>query len=403
MSANIKKSNPHKPAQFPFWKTKKFKSKQNMLKKQQKLSIVKNDFTPNNQDKAIAQGILLNDKRLSILAHAGCNELVRDLLKNPHVASLDRLAVVEHLAKASPKIFPLVEKISLIKYAYEVHFFQKIDIDQVRNILAKLQIDQTRKASSLLEARLNAFQLGGDFFDAKIYSQSTDAVSKIRASRVFDTEISGVKDQYIFWAIAPSFIYAKLQQPKTHGMYKHQNEITDVRLKPVIKVREWLEIERDFGITIRTNPVEYAEVLKLRVDNRGEPEVVLSYLRKVNLLKSNFENYLEAATVALEKAVIEAEAARKQREEFQKSAFAIAREQKLKIKEAETSLENFVRNILAKNSNKSAVVERFKFDKTKNDRTHRDRTADGARENWYKVCPLCRQQVEFYSYCDCQS
>jgi hypothetical protein len=401
MSANTQKNNKHKSAQFPFWKTKKFKNKKKK-KKPQTLSIVKDAFIPDDEDKAIAQGILLNDKRLSFLARSGCNELVRNLINNPHVSSPDRLAVMEHLAKASPKIFPLVEKMSLIKYAYEVHFFEKYEKNQVKDILAKLQLAQTRSASSLLEARLKAFKLGGDFFDAKIYAKSSDAINQIRASRIFDTEISGVEDQYIFWKISPSFIYAKLQQPKAHGIYKHHNEITDVRLKPVIKVREWPEIEKDFGVNIRTNPVEYAEVLKLRVDNRGEPEVVMEYLRKLNLLTSNFEKYLADAQDILEKAVIEAEEARKEREEFRQLALARARQQKDKIKEAEKSLEIFIKSILEKNSNKPAAVERFKFDKTNSDRTHRDRTVDGARDNWHRICTHCRQPYPFYSSCDCR-
>jgi hypothetical protein len=299
-------------------------------------------------------------------------------------------------------VFPLVEKVSLVKYAYEVHYFHAKEKNQVRDILAKLQLAQTHKAGSLIEARLNDFKLGADFFDAKIYAKSSDAINQIRASRIFDTEITGVENRYIFWKISTSFIYAKLQQPKAHGIYKHHNEITDVRLKPVIKVREWPEIEQDFGINIRTNPLEYAEVLKLRVENRGEPEVVLDYLRKLKLLTSNFEKYLADAQDILEKALIEAEKARKEREEFQKLALARAREQKDKIKEAEKSLENFIKNILEKNSDKPAAVERFNFGKTNIDRTHRDRTVDGARDNWHKICTHCRQPYPFYSYCDCR-
>lgn len=414
MSANAKKSKAHKPAQFPFWKTKKFKNKQNKHKKQQKLSIVKNDFTPDDQDRAIAQGILLNDKRLSFLAHTGCNELVRDLMKNPHVASPDRLAVIEHLAKASPKIFPMVEKMSLIKYSYEVHFFQKRDIDQVRNVLAKLQIDQTRKASSLLEARLKAFELDRDFFDVKTYAQSIQALIQIRKSRIFDSEISGVEDQYIFWKISPSFVYAKLQQPKTHGIYKHHNEITDVRLKPVIKVREWPEIEQDFGINIRSNPVEYAEVLKLRVDNRGEPEVVLDYLRKLNLLTSNIEKYLEAAQAILEKAAIEAEAAREKAEAAKELAIAQKEESAKRIARAELAREAFLAEIAANQrfflENPKTVAPSLETPQIKVsysnsrsiDRTHRDRSVDGARDNWHMICPHCRVPYPFYSSCDCR-
>jgi hypothetical protein len=401
MSANTQKNKKHKSAQFPFWKTKKFKNK-NKKKNPQNLSIVKNDFAPSDEDKAIAQGTLLNDKRLSFLARSGCNELVRDLIKNPHVASPDRLALIEHLAKASSKIFMPVEKVALIKYSYEVHFFEKYDKNQVKDILAKLQLAQTRRASSLLEARLKAFELDCDFFDAKTYAESIKALTQIRKSRIFDSEISDLEDQYIFWKISPSFVYAKMQHPKPLGKYKHHNEITDVRLKPVIKVREWPEIEQNFGINIRTNPVEYAEVLKLRVDNRGESEVVLEYLRKLNLLTSNFEKYLADAQDILEKAVIEAEEARKEREEFQQLALARARQQKDKIKEAEKSLENFIKSILEKNSNKPAAVERFKFDKTNSDRTHRDRTVDGARDNWHRICTHCRQPYPFYSSCDCR-
>ena len=113
MSTNTQKSKKHKSAQFPFWKTKKFKNKKKK-KNPQNLSIVKKDFVPNDQDKAIAQGILLNGKRLSVLAHSGCNELVRDLMKNPHVSSPDRLAIIEHLAKTSHKLFSQVEKVSLV-------------------------------------------------------------------------------------------------------------------------------------------------------------------------------------------------------------------------------------------------------------------------------------------------
>jgi len=413
MSANTQKNKKHKSAQFPFWKTKKFKDKKKK-KKPHNLNIVKDAFIPDDDDKAIAQGIVLNDKRLSFLARSGSNELVRNLINNPHVSSPDRLAVIEHLAKASPKIFPLVEKMSLIKYAYEVHFFQKIDFNQVRNILSKLQIDQTRNASSLLEARLKAFKLGGDFFDAKIYAKSSDAINQIRASRIFDTEISGVEDQYIFWKISPSFVYAKLQQPKAHGIYKHHNEITDVRLKPVIKVREWLEIEQDFGINIRTNPLEYAEVLKLRVDNRGEPEVVLDYLRKLYLLTSNFENYLADAQDILEKAAIEAEAAREKTEAAKKLAIAQKEESAKRIARAEQAREAFLAEIEANqrfylenpkkvdpNLKNPAIVVSYSRSSS-NDRTHRDRSVDGARDNWHRICTHCRQPYPFYSSCDCR-
>jgi hypothetical protein len=395
MSANTQKNKKHKSAQFPFWKTKKFKNKKKK-KNPQNLNIVKNDFVPSDEDKAIAQGILLNDKRLSFLARSGCNELVRDLIKNPHVASPDRLAVIEHLAKASPKIFMPVEKVSLVKHAYEVHFFEKYDKNQVRDILAKLQLAQTRSASSLLEARLKAFKIDRDFFDPKTYEQSAKAVSQIRDSRIFDAEILNLKDQYIFWKISPSFVYAQLQIPKPTGKYKHHNEITDVRLKPVIKVREWPEIEKDFGVNIRTNPVEYAEVLKLRVDNRGEPEVVLDYLRKLNLLTSNFENYLADAQEILEKAAIELEVALKlalAREEESAQRAAVAA-QEHKAREAEISAAQ------AFYLNKANSVNRPNSGST--DRTHRDRTIDGARDNWHRVCSGCGYLVEFYSRCDCR-
>jgi hypothetical protein len=395
MSANTQKNKKHKSAQFPFWKTKKFKNKKKK-KNPQNLSIVKNDFVPNDEDKAIAQGILLNDKRLSFLARSGCNELVRDLIKNPHVASPDRLALIEHLAKASPKIFMPVEKVSLVKHAYEVHFFEKYDKNQVRDILAKLQLAQTRSASSLLEARLKAFKLDRDFFDPKTYEQSAKAVSQIRDSRIFDAEILDLKDRYIFWKISPSFVYAQLQIPKPTGKYKHHNEITDVRLTPLIKVREWPEIEQDFGINIRSNPFEYAEVLKLRVDNRGEPEVVLDYLRKLNLLTSNFENYLADAQDVLEKAAIELEVALKlalAREEESAQRAAVAA-QEHKAREAEISAAQ------AFYLNKANSVNRPNSGST--DRTHRDRTIDGARDNWHRVCSGCGYLVEFYSRCDCR-
>jgi hypothetical protein len=395
MSANTQKNKKHKSAQFPFWKTKKFKNKKKK-KNPQNLSIVKNDFVPSDEDKAIAQGILLNDKRLSFLARSGCNELVRDLIKNPHVASPDRLALIEHLAKASPKIFMPVEKVSLVKHAYEVHFFEKYDKNQVRDILAKLQLAQTRSASSLLEARLKAFELDCDFFDAKTYAESIKALTQIRKSRIFDSEISDLEDQYIFWKISPSFVYAKMQHPKPLGKYKHHNEITDVRLTPLIKVREWPEIEQDFGINIRSNPFEYAEVLKLRVDNRGEPEVVLDYLRKLNLLTSNFENYLADAQEILEKAAIELEVALKlalaREEESAKRAAVAAQEHK--AREAEISAAQ------AFYLNKANSVNRPNSGST--DRTHRDRTIDGARDNWHRVCSGCGYLVEFYSRCDCR-
>ena len=141
MSANTKKNNMHKPAQFPFWKTKKFKNK-TKKKNPQNLSIVKNDFVPSDEDEAIAQGILLNDKRLSFLAHSECNELVRDLMRNPHVSSQGRLAVIEHLAKVSLKVFPLVEKVSLVKYAYEVHYFHAKDKNSNNVLLQKQQQQQ---------------------------------------------------------------------------------------------------------------------------------------------------------------------------------------------------------------------------------------------------------------------
>jgi hypothetical protein len=395
MSANTQKNNKHKSAQFPFWKTKKFKNKKKK-KNPQNLNIVKNDFVPSDEDKAIAQGILLNDKRLSFLARSGCNELVRDLIKNPHVASPDRLALIEHLAKASPKIFMPVEKVSLVKHSYEVHFFEKYDKNQMRDILAKLQLAQTRSASSLLEARLKAFKLDRDFFDPKTYEQSAKAVSQIRDSRIFDAEILNLKDQYIFWKISQSFVYAQLQIPKPTGKYKHHNEITDVRLTPLIKVREWPEIEQDFGINIRSNPFEYAEVLKLRVDNRGEPEVVLDYLRKLNLLTSNFENYLADAQEILEKAAIELEVALKlalaREEESAKRAAVAAQEHK--AREAEISAAQ------AFYLNKANSVNRPNSGST--DRTHRDRTIDGARDNWHRVCSGCGYLVEFYSRCDCR-
>jgi hypothetical protein len=395
MSANTQKNNKHKSAQFPFWKTKKFKNKKKK-KNPQNLNIVKNDFVPSDEDKAIAQGILLNDKRLSFLARSGCNELVRDLIKNPHVASPDRLALIEHLAKASPKIFMPVEKVSLVKHSYEVHFFEKYDKNQMRDILAKLQLAQTRSASSLLEARLKAFKIDRDFFDPKTYEQSAKAVSQIRDSRIFDAEILNLKDQYIFWKISQSFVYAQLQIPKPTGKYKHHNEITDVRLTPLIKVREWPEIEQDFGINIRSNPFEYAEVLKLRVDNRGEPEVVLDYLRKLNLLTSNFENYLADAQDVLEKAAIELEVALKlalAREEESAQRAAVAA-QEHKAREAEISAAQ------AFYLNKANSVNRPNSSST--DRTHRDRTVDGARDNWHRICPHCRVPYPFYSSCDCR-
>jgi hypothetical protein len=413
MSANTQKNNKHKSAQFPFWKTKKFKNKKKK-KNPQNLNIVKNDFVPSDEDKAIAQGILLNDKRLSFLARSGCNELVRDLIKNPHVASPDRLALIEHLAKASPKIFMPVEKVSLVKHAYEVHFFEKYDKNQVRDILAKLQLAQTRSASSLLEARLKAFKLDRDFFDPKTYEQSAKAVSQIRDSRIFDAEILDLKDRYIFWKISPSFVYAQLQIPKPTGKYKHHNEITDVRLTPLIKVREWPEIEQDFGINIRSNPFEYAEVLKLRVDNRGEPEVVLDYLRKLNLLTSNFENYLADAQDVLEKAAIEAKAARDKTEAAKKLAIAqreerVKREARAKVaREAYLAEVEAIQRFYIENpktvaphlENPKSFVSNSRSGST--DRTHRDRSVDGARDNWHMICPHCRVPYPFYSSCDCR-
>jgi hypothetical protein len=289
-----------------------------------------------------------------------------------------------------------VEKVSLVKHAYEVHFFEKYDKNQVRDILAKLQLAQTRSASSLLEARLKAFELDCDFFDAKTYAESIKALTQIRKSRIFDSEISDLEDQYIFWKISPSFVYAKMQHPKPLGKYKHHNEITDVRLTPLIKVREWPEIEQDFGINIRSNPFEYAEVLKLRVDNRGEPEVVLDYLRKLNLLTSNFENYLADAQEILEKAAIELEVALKlalaREEESAKRAAVAAQEHK--AREAEISAAQ------AFYLNKANSVNRPNSGST--DRTHRDRTIDGARDNWHRVCSGCGYLVEFYSRCDCR-
>ena len=399
MSTNTQKKITKNSAQFPFWKTKKFKNKK---KKSKKLKIVKNVFSPDDEDKAIAQGMLLNEKRLSFLANSDCNELVRDLMRNPHLSSQDRLAVIEHLTKASLKIFPLVEKIALVKYSFEVQFFNQKEKRQVREILTKLQLLQTQRAISILEDRLSAFKLGGDFFDANIYAQSIEIINQIRASRIFDAEIAGIENRYIFWKISPSFIYAKLQQPKTHGIYKHHNEITDIRLKPVIKIREWLELENEFGINFRSNPVEYTEVLKLRVDNRGEPEVVLYLLRKLNLLTSNFERYLVDAQAILERVAIEAEEARKKREEFQKLALERAKQQKIKIREAERNLDKFIRDILAKNKDKPVSIQKIKVVKPEIDRTHRDRSVDGARENWHRICPHCRQTYPFYSSCDCR-
>jgi len=384
MSANTQKNKKHKSAQFPFWKTKKSKNKK---KNQQNLSIVKNDFVPSDEDKAIAQGILLNDKRLSFLANVGCNHLVRDLMKNPHVVSRDRLAVIQHLAKASRKIFTPVEKVSIVEHSYKVHFFDYKDKEQVKGILIDLLITQARSASSLLEARLKDLKFDRDFFDSKTYAQSTEAINQIRKSRVFDSEISGLKDQYIFWKISPSFVYAKLQHPKPLGKYKHHNEITDVRLRPVIKVREWPEIQQDFGVNIRTNPVEYVEVLKLRVDNRGKPEVVLDFLRKVNLLTSNFEKYLEDAQAIPEKVAIEAESAREKAEAAKKLAIAQKEESAKRAVRWEEALESFLKKVSSPRS--------------KVDRTHRDRSVDGARDNWAEICPHCRQPYPFDSSCDC--
>lgn len=410
MSPNTKKKNSHKSAQFPFWKTKKFKGKN----KNQSLSVVKNDFVPSDEDKAIAQGTLLNAKRLSFLANTGCNDLVRDLMKNPHLVSRDRLAVIQHLAKASRKIFTPVEKVSLVKYSCEVHFFDYTDNEQVKGILFDLLITQARSASSLLEARLKDFKFDRDFFDAKIYAQSTEAINQIRKSRIFDAEISGLKDQFIFWKISPSFVYAKLQHPKPLGKYKHHNEITDVRLKPVIKVREWPEIEQDFGVNIRTNPVEYAEVLKLRVDNRGEPEVVWDFLRKVNLLTSNFEKYLEAAKDILEKAAIEARSAREKAEAAKNLAIAQREERVKREARAKAARESLEAEIAANQrfflENPKTVAPSVENPHIKvpysrsisSDRTHRDRSVDGARDNWALICPHCRQPYPFYSSCDCR-
>jgi hypothetical protein len=392
MSANTQKSKKHKSAQFPFWKTKKFKNKQ----KKQNLSIVKNDFVPNDQDKAIAQGILLNGKRLSVLAHSGCNELVRDLMKNPHVSSPDRLAIIEYLAKTSHKLFSQVEKVSLVTYSYEVHFFQKRDRDQVAQILTRLRSAQTKKASSLLEARIAAFKLDRDIFDAKIYDQASDAIYEIRKSGILNSELTGLKSSNIYWRVATSFLYAKLQNQIALGKNKNHNEITNIRIMPVVKVRDWPELEQDFGINIRSNPFEYAEVLKLRVDNRGEPEVVLDYLRKTSFLTSNFEKYLKAAQEVLEKTAMELEVALKlalAREEERAKRAAIAA-QEHKAREAEISATQ------AFYLNKANSVNRPNSGST--DRTHRDRTIDGARDNWHRVCSGCGYLVEFYSRCDCR-
>ena len=395
MSANTQKNNKHKSAQFPFWKTKKFKNKKKK-KNPQNLNIVKNDFVPSDEDKAIAQGILLNDKRLSFLARSGCNELVRDLIKNPHVASPDRLALIEHLAKTSHKLFSQVEKVSLVTYSYEVHFFQKRDRDQVAQILTRLRSAQTKKASSLLEARIAAFKLDRDIFDAKIYDQASDAIYEIRKSGILNSELTGLKSSNIYWRVATSFLYAKLQNQIALGKNKNHNEITNIRIMPVVKVRDWSELEQDFGINIRSNPFEYAEVLKLRVDNRGEPEVVLDYLRKLNLLTSNFENYLADAQEILEKAAIELEVALKlalAREEERAKRAAIAA-QEHKAREAEIAANQ------AFYLNKANSVNRPNSGST--DRTHRDRTIDGARDNWHRVCSGCVCLVEFYSRCDCR-
>jgi len=395
MSANTQKNKKHKSAQFPFWKTNNLK-KNNKNKNPQNLSIVKNDFVPNDQDKAIAQGILLNGKRLSVLAHSGCNELVRDLMKNPHVSSPDRLAIIKHLAKTSHKLFSQVEKVSLVTYSYEVHFFQKRDRDQVGQILTRLRNAQTKKASSLLEARIAAFKLDRDIFDAKIYDQASDAIYEIRKSGILNTELLGLKSPNIYWRVATTFLYAKLQNQIAVGKNKNHNEITNIRIMPVVKVRDWPELEQDFGINIRRNPFEYAEVLKLRVDNRGEPEVVLDYLRKTSFLTSNFEEYLRAAQEILEKAAIELEVALKlalAREEESTQRAAVAA-QEHKAREAEISAAQ------AFYLNKANSVNRPNSSST--DRTHRDRTIDGARDNWHRVCSGCGYLVEFYSRCDCR-
>jgi uncharacterized protein with von Willebrand factor type A (vWA) domain len=179
-------------------------------------------------------------------------------------------------------------------------------------------------------------------------------------------------------------------------------------------VREWPEIEQDFGINIRSNPFEYAEVLKLRVDNRGEPEVVLEYLRKLNLLTSNFENYLADAQDVLEKAAIEAEAARDKTEAAKKLAIAqreerVKREARAKVAreaylaEVEAIQRFYIENpkTVAPNlENPKSVVSNSRSGST--DRTHRDRSVDGARDNWHRICPHCRVPYPFYSSCDCR-
>jgi hypothetical protein len=132
------------------------------------------------------------------------------------------------------------------------------------------------------------------------------------------------------------------------------------------------------------------------VDNRGEPEVVLDYLRKLNLLTSNFENYLADAQDVLEKAAIELEVALKlalAREEESAQRAAVAA-QEHKAREAEISAAQ------AFYLNKANSVNRPNSGST--DRTHRDRTIDGARDNWHRVCSGCGYLVEFYSRCDCR-
>jgi hypothetical protein len=396
MSAKTERNPKDNRGQFPFWRKKKFQNK----KKYTNASLAKNEFIPDENDKAIAVGTLIDGERLTFLARSGCSLIIRDLMRNPLVNAMDRVVLIEYLAKMSHKIIPQVEKVSLVKYSYEVHYYPKKEKNQVGEILAKLQSAQTKRAKSIIEERLISLKLDRDFFDSELYAKTIESVNQIKKSGIFAEELNGLKSQNLFWNSSVNFAYSKLLNSKTLGKNKHLNEITNLRINPVVKIREWHEIEKDFGITIRSNPFEYAEVLRIRIDNRGENETVLDTLRKLDTLTSKFDEYLRLAREIIceeESRLTEARklAHAREQEKLQREVQA-AEDYRAKMEEVRANQDYYLNKALQKRTNSKPATSGGS-----SHGTHRDRTIDGARENWYKVCPHCRCLVEFYSSCDC--
>ena len=133
----------------------------------------------------------------------------------------------------------------------------------------------------------------------------------------------------------------------------------------------------------------------------------MDYLRKLNSLTSNLEKYLEDALVVLEKTAIEAEAARKwaiaQKEESAKRA-ARAKEARAS-REAEIAANQrfYLQNPKTVAPSLENPQIKVSYSSSRSiDRTHRDRSVDGARDNWHMICPHCRVPYPFYSSCDCR-